>query len=223
MVKVVIWKCWYCYWARKGSHEVATWFGHWCCISDSWLAEVDMYSFHPKIRFLSFFGFVSCPRGLYTYNIEEAIWYGRRYKGGRLFTNCWEGVICYSCWNAVMSRTNLGLIHITAFIWPSWRFNFNYVLSAVQFQWNLVFLVHYNKLFSQIQLKLSVYFLNSLKWPYNQFLWCTNVPFIVEDSHVKIMGVGPSVVLNAFNLRRGRQVSVSSSTARATYTKKARQ
>lgn len=118
-----------------------------------------------------------------------------------------------------MSRTNLGLIHITAFIWPSWRFNFNYVLSAVQFQWNLVFLVHYNKLFSQIQLKLSVYFLGSLKWPYSHFLWCVNVPFIVENSCVKILGVEPSVVLNAFNLRRGRQVSVSSSIARATQRK----
>ena len=111
---------------------------------------------YEKIFKLSFWLSVMPKRLLYLLYRRSSHWCSvssRRDKGGELVTNQLLGkahvLLMLKCSCLGVSRSSLTLVHLIHFIWPSWRFNFNHIWSAVQFQWNLIFLVHYNKLCSQ--------------------------------------------------------------------------
>lgn len=74
------------------------------------------------------------------------------------------------CYYSVYPKPILGFILwlcLTSFISLERLIKFNHILSPVQFQWNLAFLVHCNKLFSQIQPASFSLFVGLFKivWP----------------------------------------------------------
>jgi hypothetical protein len=135
--------------------KVSAAYGHH--INGSWHTEYGMYKLYVKIRFFSFpLGFVSCPKACALKNRSSShlVWQtGRRDRMG----DCLQTAGKKSC--AVNVEMQLP-VFIQNQSWSNplnWlyltllRFKSNCILSVAQFQWNLVFLVHYNELFSQLK------------------------------------------------------------------------